>query len=416
MSGAPARTPVTRPRERGPRAWPFYAPETATKVAQLVGDGSVLSIGQHPAVAAFEERFARRHGSAQRALFCGSGSSALLAAYFGLDLDPGAEVLVPTNTYPTTVTPLLLLNLRPVLCDCDPLTGNISLDDAARRVTSKTQAIAVTHLWGHPVDMDEVSPLASRHGLAVVEDCSHAHGATCRNEPVGTRATVAAFSVGSRKLVSGGMGGVLLTADESVYARALVLGHHPDRARDHAGAALGRYVDAGFGLNLRGTAIAAVLAADHLERLDATIDIKNRNLELLARALEQHAPWLTPPRRRPWFTSGTWYGFRCAVDLPPDHAPAALQLLRDSDVAMSTRSVLLHRQRLFSDPSPLRTHVPQPPALCDPDDYPMADAAVGRSVAIETLQLYEPAEELIEGWAIAFQRVTEALGRSSPDG
>ena len=194
------------------------------------------------------------------------------------------------------------------------------------------------------------------------------------------------------------------------------LGILPNRSREHVDATLRPYVDAGFGLNIRGTVIGAVLASDHLERLDTTIEAKNRNLDLLEYALDGRAPWLRPPRRQPWFTSGTWYGFRCAVDLPPEHIPTALELLSESEVPVSTRSVLLHQQRLFSDPSPLRTHLPQPSALCDPGLYPIADLAASRSVAIETFGLYEPAHDLIEAWAEALQRVTDALAGEMADG
>jgi dTDP-4-amino-4,6-dideoxygalactose transaminase len=338
-------------------------------------------------------------------LFCGSGSAALLAAYFGLDLDPRAEVLVPTNTYPTTVTPLLLLNLRPVLCDSDPATGNIDLGDAKRRLTSRTQAIAVTHMWGHPAALDELAAFASSHALAVVEDCSHAHGATSGGEPVGSVGDAAVYSVGARKLVSGGAGGVLITRSESIRARALVLGHPPGRTRGNVGAMLEPYVTAGFGLNLRATPLAAVLALDHLDRLPATIEIKNRNLALLNVALERAAPWMRPPTRTSAFESGTWYGYRCTGTLDPATLDLLAAELQQRGVPVSRSSILLHRERLFSNASPLRTHEAADISMCDPETYPVSDQMARHCLAVGTERLYEPAEDLIAAWEVAFREV-----------
>lgn len=390
------------------RTWPFYSPAALARLRRLAEEGDVFAIGVHPAITALEERFSEVHGGVAHALFCGSGSAALLSAYFGLDFDPGAEVLVPTNTYPTTVTPLLLLNLQPVLCDADPITGNLDLCDADRRVTERTQAITVTHMWGHPLDLAAVQAFAERHGLAVVEDCSHAHGATSNGIPVGSIADASAFSLGARKLASGGSGGMLLTPHASVYERALILGQPSGRAARQVGPALAPYAMAGLGLNLRGTPTAAVLAHDHLDRLPVTIEVKNRNLELLGEALASAAPWLEPPRRMPWFSSGTWYGFRCAAAVAGPALDDLVARLRERDVPVARTAIMLHRQRVFQDPSPLRTQFRGRAPLCELGDFPVGDAIAERTVAIGTERLYEPADDLVARWHDAFRAVTAA--------
>ena len=141
--------------------WPFYSARVEERIIERIRTGNIYAIEVDSLVEEFEEHFTRNYCSDSYGIFCGSGTAALFAAYFAIGLEYGAEVLVPTNTFRATVTPLFLLNLRPVLCEADPTTGAIDLDDAEARVTPRTQALVVTHLWGQPADMNKACSLAS---------------------------------------------------------------------------------------------------------------------------------------------------------------------------------------------------------------------------------------------------------------
>ncbi|GAA3414339.1 hypothetical protein GCM10018952_34490 [Streptosporangium vulgare] len=226
----PSGTGIEPPGPPHPLEWPVYDEGVAARVAELVTLGRTFDYDYGPELAELERSFAERHGRAH-ALALTSGTAGLLAAYFALGIGPGDEVIVPDLTFFSTASPLFLLGAVPVLCDAGDATGNVAAADVEALVTPRTVAIVVTHLWGHSCDMDALRAVADRRGLALVEDCSHAHGSTFRGRPVGSMGDISIFSVGGRKLVSGGMGGMLLTDSEDVFARACLLTNfrHPHR-------------------------------------------------------------------------------------------------------------------------------------------------------------------------------------------
>jgi perosamine synthetase len=401
--GAPAVTVV-------PRRWPFYSSRVEPVVRSIIASGEVSATHPHPLVEEVERRFLQLHDPDGLAIWCASGTSALFSAYFALSLSSQDEVLVPCMTFRATVTPLLLLNLRPVFYDANPVTGSIDLGDAASRLTSRTRALVITHLWGRPADMDAVCKFAAQHGLRIVEDCSHAHGAQWRGRPVGSFGAVSAFSAGTKKMVSGGTGGVLLTRDQDIYQRAVVFGQPKPRAeRDVQNARLRPYARSGLGANLRGTPIAAALALDHLDRLPETIAIKNANLKLLDEALAATLPGLTPPIREDSWSAGAWYAYGCRWSDPRADREAIVDALRAEGVPVEAWGKPLHHLRVFTDPSPLTTvHYKNLP-LVDCEGYPQADSLAATLVGWDTTELYEPAAAVIEQYAQAFAKMACAL-------
>ena len=105
--------------------------------------------------------------------------SALLAGYYALGLGPGDEVIVGDLGFLASVSPLFVLGIVPVLADAGEDSGNVTPATVAARIIERTRAIAITHPFGYSVNLAGLRALAALHGLAVLEDCSHAHGATC---------------------------------------------------------------------------------------------------------------------------------------------------------------------------------------------------------------------------------------------
>ena len=196
-----------------------------------------------------------------------------------------------------------------------------------------------------------------KYGLALIEDCSHAHGATWDGTPIGTFGDVAAFSLGSTKMVSGGTAGIFVTRNQRIFERALVFGQPKHRAKMQIqDKTLQSYLRTGLGANLRGTPIAAALAMDHLERLPSTISIKNQNISKLSTALNRYLPDLKPPVRFSQFDSGTWYKFHCSWINHSIPADLILRALQAEGVLVSRPSRPLHRELLFADPSLLTSY------------------------------------------------------------
>ncbi len=289
--------------------WPIVTDEDVKVVLDMLGRGEIAYVGREGRVRELEERFAEYLG-VRYALAVNSGTNALHSAYFGIGLEPGDEVLAPTYTFISTVTPLLAVNAVPVLVDADEWTGNLDPAGLEAHITPRTRAIVVTHVNGFPVDMPAVMRVARAHGLTVVEDCSLAHGAVCDGRLVGGFGDAAAFSLHSNKHVTAGTGGILVTGDTRVYERAVLLGHFLDRSRTdvHSAEHL-PFVPTGFGLNNRIHPLGAALALGSLARLEEVLAARCRNAEQLDRLLAG-IPGLRPPVRGPHVDRPAFYGYQ----------------------------------------------------------------------------------------------------------
>lgn len=194
-----------------------------------------------------------------------SGTTAVYVALRSLDLAPGSEVIVPPITDAGGVMPVAMLGLIPVPADSRPGAFNVGVEQIAARITSRTSAIVIAHIAGHPCEMGPILELASRHNLKVVEDCAQAHGATYQGKKVGSFGDVAAFSTMSGKHhATAAQGGVVFTRDEKTYCRI--------RQAADRGKPFGVTQPAGnvmAGLNLNSNELACAVGLVQLEKLPA---------------------------------------------------------------------------------------------------------------------------------------------------
>lgn len=224
LGGEPAVTAA------GPHfTWPPIDEETVADVVEQLKT-SISIYDRSGVIARLEEHLASYFG-VQHAVLTSSGTAALYDLYAGCRIRPGDEVIVPAYGFFATVTPLLHLGAVPVLADCDEY-GNLDPADVSRRITHRTFAIAVTHLWGMPADVTALRVLADEHEILLLEDGSHAHGASVHGKKVGTFGHAAAFSMNGPKPLSAGEGGFVLTDDADTYYRVLLHGQYNKRCRN----------------------------------------------------------------------------------------------------------------------------------------------------------------------------------------
>jgi dTDP-4-amino-4,6-dideoxygalactose transaminase len=172
-----------------------------------------------PEVDAFEVEFAAACGVAY-AVGVGTGTDAIALALRGLDIGAGDEVIVPAMTAAYTALAVIAAGARPVIVDVEPDTLTIDPAACAAAVTSRTRAIVPVHLYGQVAAMDAIRQVASRHALAIVEDCCQAHLATERGVAVGSQADAAAFSFyPTKNLGALGDGGAVITRSEALASR-----------------------------------------------------------------------------------------------------------------------------------------------------------------------------------------------------
>jgi dTDP-4-amino-4,6-dideoxygalactose transaminase len=181
----------------------------------------------------FEKEFARYCGTS---FSCGvaSGLDALLLSLKACSFEKGDEVIVPSNTYIATILAILHAGLQPVLVEPDILTYNIDPVKIEEKITSRTRAILVVHLYGKMCAMDRIIPLAHKKKLKVIEDCAQAHGASLNNKKAGSFGDLGAFSFyPTKNLGSLADAGTVTTSDETFYQSILTLRNYGSRIKYH---------------------------------------------------------------------------------------------------------------------------------------------------------------------------------------
>jgi perosamine synthetase len=401
----------------GPRAvelpephfvWPPVTPELRRRVDRQL-DESISIYNRSGAIARLEDGLQRYHG-VKRALLTSSGTAALHSMYVAAQLGPGDEVICPAYTFYATVTPLFQTGAWPVLADCGP-DGNIDPEDVRRRITPRTKAIVMTHMWGVPCDVDALRSVAREHGLMLLEDGSHACGARFRGEPVGCVGTAGAFSMQAQKALPAGEGGFVLTGDDELFYRALLFGHYNRRCKDEIPAdhELARFSVTGMGLKLRIHPLACAIASYQLEELDRVLAGRKRMAAAWRRGLEG-LPGLRMPDL-PSHVESSWYAFIVSYDpaqvggLPVAKLHAALLAEGCAEVDRPASTCPLSHHPLFQSPGTLF------PAYRDrrgyqPGDFPAANAFHASSLKLPVWH-DERDLPLLEQYVAAFRKVLE---------
>lgn len=246
------------------------------------------------------------------ALVTNSGATAIFEMFYALGLKPGDEVIVPVYTFFATAAPLFVLGCKPVMADCLD-NGNIDPKDVKKKITSKTKAIIITHMWGIPCDMDELMEISEKFNIPLVEDSSHAHGAKYHGKIIGTFGKASAWSLGTKKIISGGQGGVYGTNDQEMYEKAILVGHtNNKRLNDVKLEKLLPYSIAGTGINLRMHPYAAKVIFEQFANLEKQLNDRREIADFMIKEIGK-VPGLDTPRV-PDGSEASWYAFPVFFD------------------------------------------------------------------------------------------------------
>jgi perosamine synthetase len=372
--------------------WPIYGKEEEDAVVALL-----RNVNYEP-ILDFEKAWAKFHGAPFCKAHC-NGTSALTSMWFALDLPPGSEVLIPDYSTWFPVVPMRFFGLVPVWVDVNPHTMNIDVEDCKRRLTKNTKAIMPVHWFGLPCDMDHVCDFAKEKGLDVVEDCSHAHGASLKGRLVGTWGRMSGFSLQATKPLPGIEGGMGMYKNRLDYERAATYGEYWLPPTFAADSPYRKYAGTALGGKLRIHPVAAILAniqLKHLvERNKAGVAQMKRLNDRLCQLPGLSTPMVRQDCQRVYYSRNLMF-----LD------PAKARISRDNCVkALAAEGVdvtafgwgHLHEFQVFKEPQWWH-HLP-----AVPDKMPGCDEANRTAISLPYFTSEKP--EVVDQYVKAFEKV-----------
>lgn len=311
--------------------------EVNAAVAEVLASGKYIN---GPIVQTFAQSFGNYVGTSE-CVVCNSGTDALYLALRALNIGPGDEVITSPFTFIATAETISAVGATPVYTDIDPDTFNLDCSKIEAAISDRTRAIIPVHLFGHPVDMEQLMAIANRHNLKVIEDCAQATGAEWQGKRVGSIGHVGCFSFFPTKNLGGcGDGGAVTTNDPELAATMRMVAEHGSRVKYHHEA---------IGINSRLDSVQAAILGIKLRYLDqwnqARTQVAARYDTLLQNFQEVVRPQQHPSGKAVW----NQYTLRL-----PATADGALRdrvrqhLMENGIICMVYYPVPLHLQPVYS--------------------------------------------------------------------
>jgi perosamine synthetase len=351
------------------------------EVRQVLASGY---LSQGPKVVEFEALVSARLG-VPYAFATSSATTALHLTLAALELGPGDEVLVPDFTFPATANVVVQQRAVPVLVEIDLETFGVHAADLEQKVTARTRAIMPVHAFGLACDMAPVLEIASRHGLAVIEDAACALGATYREQPCGSLGMAGCFSFHPRKSITTGEGGMIVTADEALAKRIALLRSHGGIRKE------GRFTFEAAGFNYRLSDIQAAVGVAQMRKFDALLAARRQVAQWYDQELAGASGLRTPVT--PAWARHTYQSYIALLDEAVDR-DRVIERLRADGVESTLGTYALHAQPYFSRALEL-----------NPGDLPNSFRAFNSSLA---LPLHAGLEQSDVGYVA--ERLRAAIG------
>jgi perosamine synthetase len=303
---------------------------------ECIETGWISSEG--PFIQKFEESFSayidRKFGVA-----VSNGSAALDIAVKALNLGPGDEVIVPTFTIISPVQSIVTSGALPVLVDSDPLTWNMDVNQIESKITSKTKAILVVHIYGLPVDMDPILELCKKFNLFLIEDAAEMHGQTYKGRKCGSFGTISTFSFYPNKHITTGEGGMIVTNDEKLSERCKILRNLAFEPQGR------RFVHEEIGWNYRMTNLQAALGLAQLEKIEVHI-LKKREIGYIYQTGLQNLEGFQLPLAKNEFAENIYWVFGLIAE-SQELCEQTVRKLNDQHIGTRPFFWCMHEQPIF---------------------------------------------------------------------
>lgn len=267
--------------------WPQYGSDEEKAVQRVIKSNQLFAEKE---VRRFEKQYANYLG-VNHCLGLGNATQGLHLALAALDVGEGDEVLVTSYSWISTASCILMQNAVPVFCDIESESLGMCPQDMESKITSHTKAVIMTHMFGYPAKIKELSQICKKYSIPLIEDASHAHGAEVDGKKVGTYGDLSVFSLHQRKTLSVGDGGILCTDNDEVANKVY-------RLRS--------FGDEDLSYNYRMTEFAGALGQCGLTKLDKHNEIRIENALYLSEKLQRSSKVRVRLPRS--FEKGVYYG------------------------------------------------------------------------------------------------------------
>ena len=249
--------------------WPQYGQEEYDAVQRVIKSNQLFADKE---VREFEQKYAEYIGS-EYVLGIGNATHGLHLSLAALDIGVGDEVIVTPYSFISSASCVLMQNAIPIFCDIENESLGLCPKDIEKKISERTKAIIVVHMFGYPAKIKEIVEIAKKHKLAIIEDASHAHGAKSHDINIGNFGEISVFSLHQRKVLSVGDGGIICMKNKEHYEKIYRM-----RSFGHTE----------LSYNYRMTEFAGALGKVQLEKLDIQNEIRRDNFKVLSENLKNN--------------------------------------------------------------------------------------------------------------------------------
>lgn len=256
---------------------PTLGREEIRAVIAVLQKGQLTSSAYHGGKNVQEfEKLAASFVKSKFAVAVNSGTAALQAALYALDIKKGDEVLLPSFTFVATANSVVSVGAKPVFVDILKENYTIDPDDLRKKITKKSKVIIPVHLYGNVAFMDQIIEIANKHYLKIIEDAAQSLGSTFKNKHTGTFSDLGCYSLYPAKVVTAGEGGFIVTDNEKLYKKLQMIRNH---------GMVNGYDTRIVGLNLRMPEISAAIVKVQMKKLKKFLNTRRKNAKILSKLI-----------------------------------------------------------------------------------------------------------------------------------
>lgn len=306
-------------------------------LCECIDTGWISSEG--PFVKEFEQKMSMTVGR-EYGIAVSNGTAALEVAVRALEIGEGDEVIMPTFTIISCAMAVTKVGAIPILVDSDLYTWNMNVDEIESKITAKTKAIMIVHLYGLPVNLNKIISLAKKYNLKIIEDAAEMHGQTYYERPCGSFGDISTFSFYSNKHITTGEGGMIVTNDERLAERCRLL-------RNLCFKRNARYFHDEISDNYRFTNLQAAVGLAQLERLDEFIDRKREMGRYYTERLQEIDGLQFPVKEKEYAKNIYWvYGLVLEEKIHVNNKTMQ-RLLAEKNIGSRTFFWCMHEQPVY---------------------------------------------------------------------